>query len=186
MVKLINPIKLLITVTLLSLIYTLNVEASEPPKVESKTAKQVEKTNLTKAQRAQINGTIEFKNAKELVNAFISPKEHIIDPLMKTIEIKNNIKITNKKMLGKISQKTIKVLLQSSDHLIKISTGSIITSAKLDVKSGSNTFSAWSDWNKRKPQASTIRVTVYYSNALPTVAFYNGNQSKIVPPVKSE
>jgi hypothetical protein len=159
MVKLNSPIRLLITVSLLSLIYTLNVQAS----------------GLSLEERAKVNGIIEFNTTSDVIDAFSSPTKKIIEPLIKPIELKNSIDVTGKNMLSTITKNAITKLMRSSNHLIKISTGSKIIKANVVIDSGSSTFSAWSNWSKRKLQAPQITVTVYYSNgAKPSVSTAKG------------
>lgn len=159
MVRLNNPIKLLITVSLLSMIYTLNVHASD----------------LSLEERAKINGSIEFQTTKDVMRAFCSPAKEIIVPLVKPIEKKNKIDITGKDMLASITENAISKLLRSTEHLMKISSGSKISRAKVSIDSNSNTFSAWSQWLKRKLQAPRITVSVYYDNgAKPSICTVKG------------
>ena len=169
MVKFNNPVKLLITVSLLLMIYTLNVQAA----------------NLTKNQRAMVNNTLELKTPQAVLEAFCTPKNKkeaiklriktIIEPLVLPIEKKNNIIITSREMLANVTSVAIQKLLTSPDHLIKISTGSKVTRAKIALESGSNTFSAWPKWEKRKLQAPIITVTIYYDNGVkPTVIISKG------------
>lgn len=119
-------------------------------------------SDLSTQERTKVKAEISFEK-DAIINAFVDPIKYIQTPMLTSVEKQNEIKIADASTLD--LKKWINSVLNSPEHLSKVSLGYKLVKLNCAIDSGSATLSMLSGWKNRRLENPEITITFLYDNA---------------------